>query len=119
MLSLSSSPSSQKLPVSRAVLLSIKSAVLTKGYRLSVAAVPPQEIRRLNKVYRKKDSVTDILSFSLEKDCGEIVLCPQEIKRQRLQFGRTYRNFTLFLFIHGLCHLKGYAHGSRMEREEE
>jgi len=27
--------------------------------------------------------------------------------------------FIIYLFIHGLLHLKGFAHGKKMEKEEE
>jgi ssRNA-specific RNase YbeY (16S rRNA maturation enzyme) len=33
-------------------------------------------------------------------------------------FDRSYENFIYFLFIHGCVHLKGYDHGSTMERIE-
>jgi ssRNA-specific RNase YbeY (16S rRNA maturation enzyme) len=34
------------------------------------------------------------------------------------EFDRTYENFLVFLFIHGLVHLKGYDHGDKMEKVE-
>ena len=90
---------------------------LGKDYELSVAFVDEREMRRLNKQYRGKPSSTDILSFSLSKYSGEIVFCMKGIAKQAPLFGRTTLNYLKFLFIHGLLHLKGYAHGSRMELE--
>ncbi len=72
----------------------------------------------LNKKYRGKASSTDILSFSLSPLSGEIIFCMQDVAEQAPLFKRSVSNFLNFLFIHGLVHLKGYEHGSRMEREE-
>ncbi|KKW36090.1 MAG: putative rRNA maturation factor [Candidatus Giovannonibacteria bacterium GW2011_GWA2_53_7] len=104
--------------VSRVLLSSMRDAVLGKDYELSIAFVDEKEMRRLNKKYRGKSSSTDILSFPLSATSGEIVFCMKDVEEQAPLFGRTTPNFLKFLFIHGLVHLKGYAHGSRMESEE-
>ena len=103
---------------SRAFFLSAKNAVLGQGYALSVAFVSGKEMRRLNRLYRGKDTSTDILSFPLSKKEGDIVFSMKDVSAQAPRFSRTAPNFLSFLFIHGLCHLKGMKHGSRMEREE-
>ncbi len=92
--------------------------MLGKRYDLSVAFVPVREMRRQNRLYRGKDRATDILSFPLSKKSGEIIFCLSEVKKEAKQFKRTPENFLLFLLIHGLCHLKGYTHGSTMEYAE-
>lgn len=96
----------------------MKNAVLGKTYELDVAFVSEKEIRRLNRIYRDKNKSTDILSFPLSKEEGEIIFCMKEVEAKAPLFARTVSNFLKFLFIHGLLHLKGMAHGSRMEREE-
>jgi HAE1 family hydrophobic/amphiphilic exporter-1 len=35
------------------------------------------------------------------------------------EFGRTFENYLVFIFIHGLFHLKGYDHGIIMENKEK
>ena len=115
-LSLSNLPKKPK--VSGAFFASAKDAVLGSGYELSVAFVSPAKMSKLNRRYRKKSGSTDILSFPLSKKEGEIVFCMKDVVRESKHFGRTPDNFLKFLFIHGLVHLKGYAHGSRMESEE-
>jgi len=102
----------------RAFFLSAGEAILGKKYELSIAFVDEKEMRRLNKRYRDKSSSTDILSFPLSMHSGEIVFCMKDVAEQAPLFGRTTPNFLKFLFIHGLLHLKGYAHGSRMEKLE-
>jgi probable rRNA maturation factor len=97
----------------------IKKAVLGNKYELSLVFTTPGKIRKLNKIYRNINKTTDILSFPLSKTSGEIFICKSEAKKEMVKFGRSYDNFLTFLFIHGLVHLKGFDHGSKMEKVEE
>src|SRR3989338_6667448 len=97
----------------------MKQAVLGKRYVLDVILVTPQESRRLNSLYRKKNKPANVLSFSLSKTEAQIVLCPRQARLEAKAYDRTPAKFMRFLFIHGLLHLKGYRHGSRMEAEEK
>lgn len=75
---------------------------------LSIAFVGETVIRRLNKIHRQSDRVTDILSFEGEDDdLGEIIMCYAKIKRQGPRFGHTPRQELLFILVHGLLHLFG------------
>jgi rRNA maturation RNase YbeY len=103
-----------RIPVSE-----IKDDILGKSYILSVAYVDQNKSRALNKKYRNKDKPTNVLSFSLSKNSGELVLCPAVIKREVKKFDKTYPKFFGFLVIHGMLHLKGHQHSSRMERAEK
>lgn len=96
----------------------MKDAVLGKEYDLSVVIVSKEKIQSLNKQYRNIDESTDILSFPLDKESGEIFINLEETKKMAPDFDREYENFLGFLFIHGLVHLKGYDHGSTMENIE-
>ena len=107
-----------KAKMPRLVFLRIKNAVLGEKYELSVAVVCARKMHDLNKRWGNKDKTTDILSFPLSKDEGEIYISPAMAKKEAKNFDRPYDNFILFLFIHGLVHLKGYEHSSRMESIE-
>ncbi|MFA6340847.1 MAG: rRNA maturation RNase YbeY [Candidatus Paceibacterota bacterium] len=96
-----------------------KEKILGKKYDLSLVFVGGGKIHSLNKKYRKVNSPTDILSFPLNKDSGEIFICEKLAKMKAKEFGRGYRNFIAFLFIHGCVHLLGHEHGKKMERLEE
>lgn len=96
----------------------MKDAVLGKKYELSVIIVGKKEIQKLNKEYRDINKPTDILSFPLSDDFGEIYINPEMTKIEAKKFDRTYDNFFAFLLIHGLVHLKGFDHGSTMENIE-
>lgn len=95
-----------------------KEKILGNKYELDVTFVGKKKIHSLNKEYRKVDSPTDILSFPIEKNVGEIFICEEMAKKKAKEFKRPYNNFLPFLFIHGLVHLKGYDHGEKMEKEE-
>jgi len=116
MLSISKLP--KKPSVSRAFFASAKDTVLGTGYQLSVAFVTAAKMQTLNARYRGKSRSTDILSFPLGVQVGEIVFCMKDVAKESVRFGRTTENFLKFLFIHGLVHLKGYEHGATMEKQE-
>ena len=80
-----------------------------KGYELSLVFCGNSLSRKLNRVYRGKDRPTNVLSFPLSKNSGEIFINLSGLGA----FG------VLELFIHGLLHLKGMAHGRKMEQAEK
>ncbi|MDD5721273.1 MAG: rRNA maturation RNase YbeY [Candidatus Pacebacteria bacterium] len=106
-----------KLPRLPFVLL--KEDILGKKYSLSIACVDEKTSKEINKKYRNKNKPTNILSFLLSKNEGEIILCPAVIKKEAKNFNKTFSDFLGFLVIHGMLHLKGYEHGSKMEEMEE
>ncbi len=105
-----------KLP--RLAFSNIKNSVLGKKYELSLAIVSAAHMKKLNRMYRNINKPTDILSFPLSKNEGEMYICLTETKKEAKKFDRTYENFLAFLFIHGCVHLKGFDHSSTMERIE-
>ena len=98
--------------------VNIKNAVLGKDYSLSLVFIGKNKSLDLNFSYRGKNNPTNILSFPLNKNTGEIFITPALAKKEAKAFGRQTDNFVAFLFIHGLVHLKGFEHSSRMEAEE-
>jgi len=53
---------------------------------ISVAIVDSEEIKKLNYQYRKKNKATDVLSFG--EDINEIVICPEEVKKNGSDFNK-------------------------------
>ena len=92
----------------------------------NIIIVDEEKIQYLNKNYRNKDSITDVISFALEDDntfiktdvriLGDIYICLKRAKDQSLEYGHSFLRELSFLTIHGLLHLLGYDH---MEKEEE
>lgn len=88
--------------------------IVLKGERgkiknISIALVGFQEIKTLNKKYRKKDKPTDVLSFDYGNS-GEIVICPQEVKKNAEKFGNPFKKEIRRILIHGILHLLGHDH---------
>lgn len=92
----------------------------------NIIIVDEEKIQYLNKNYRNKDSVTDVISFALEDDdtfiqtdvriLGDIYICLKRAKDQALEYGHSFLREISFLTIHGLLHLLGYDH---MNEEDE
>ena len=99
--------------------VNFKNKILGKNYDLSLVFIGEKEMHKLNKKYRKVDSSTDILSFPIDKNSGEIFICQKMAKIKAKEFERKYDNFIQFLLIHGMVHLLGYDHGEKMEKLEE
>ena len=96
----------------------IKNKALGSKYSLSLVFIGKKKSQTLNKIYRGKNKPTNVLSFNISKNKGEIFITPSVVRRQIKLFQRKFDNLVTFLFIHGLMHLKGMKHGSRMERAE-
>ena len=107
-----------KATLPRLPLLSIKDDILGKKYFLSVAYVGEKISRELNKKWRGKDKPTNVLSFALRKNEGELILCPSVVRKEAKNFGKSFDEFLGFLVIHGMLHLKGLDHSSTMEKAE-
>lgn len=97
----------------------IKEKILGKRYELSLTFIGDARMCTLNKKYRKKNTTTDILSFPLSKTSGEIFISTNAAEKKARQFEMNSRDYLTFLFIHGLLHLKGHAHGRTMDRLED
>ncbi len=95
----------------------------------SLAFVKAKDIKKLNKIYRNKDSVTDVLSFAEEDDfieaqkdkkyLGEILICPTKAKDQAKEYGWNFEKEIIRLLIHGLSHLIGYDHENVSKKKAE
>lgn len=104
---------------------------------LSVNFVSDEQIKRLNREFRKIDKVTDVLSFpNLQKKAeeslknfqsdadfdtnmlflGDVVISKNVAKAQAREFGHSMKREVCFLALHGLLHLLGYDH---IEKDDE
>jgi probable rRNA maturation factor len=99
--------------------LALKEKILGKKYELSIRFVAAPEAQALNIATRNKDYIPNTLSFALSESSGEIILCRSAMRREYKNFDMTYDNYVIFIVIHSMLHLKGYAHGSTMERKEK
>lgn len=101
-----------------------------RGAELSIALVGQGRIRELNKRYRGKNRVTDVLAFGENskfrpiQGLGEIVICLREVKKNAKKFNQSFEKELTRVLIHGTLHLLGYNHeksdreGKIMEEKE-
>ncbi len=68
--------------------------------------------KKINKEFRGKDYATDVLSFeSMTPDSlGELVMCPEVLKKQSKEHGLTFQMELGYMVLHGVLHLLGYDH---------
>ena len=80
---------------------------------ISIVLVCNSRMRSLNKRYRGKDKITDVLSF----DYGEIIVCLPQAKKQAKELGHSLKKELGILLIHGILHLAGYNDQTKQQRE--
>lgn len=92
---------------------------INKEVEISVSFVNDEEIKQLNRDYRDKDNVTDVLSFPTEMNyhiegipviLGDVVICLKRAKEQSEEFGHSFERELVYLFVHSMFHLLGYDH---------
>lgn len=108
--------SRQKIP--NLPFKNIKEKILGENYDLSLVFCGEKRSKIINHQFRKKSHPADVLSFPLEKDCGEIFITPLVVIK-KISSREKYRQRILHLFIHGCLHLKGMTHSSKMDLEEQ
>lgn len=105
-------------PIEEEILKKVAERILEgenkRNTDLSIALVGPGRIRKLNKKYRGKNRVTDVLSFP-DNGLGEIVICLREVKKNAKKFGSSFKKELSICLIHGILHLLGYDHEKSVE----
>ncbi len=100
---------------------------------LSIAFVGQGRMRKLNKRYRAKNRVTDVLSFSGQKigkdkfiippkqtqGLGEVVICLREVKKNARKLNSSFEKELTVCLIHGILHLLGYEHEKDIEQAKK
>lgn len=97
----------------------IKNDILGTSYELSLLFVGATKAKKLNKTYRQKSYVPNVLSFPLGNAVGEIVIAPIVARKEAPKFNMTPEGYIGFLFIHGCLHLKGLDHSDTMDKAEK
>lgn len=103
----------------RVPFVEIATAILGARYDLSLALVGDDRAQKLNREYRSRDYIPNVLAFPLAKSSGEIVLNPRRSAKESGKYAHSEQEHLTYLFIHACLHLKGLDHGESMEREEQ
>lgn len=105
---------------------------ISEDAELSITFVDKSEIQEINKMYRDKDKVTDVISFALEEDepdinmsefdiprvLGDIIICTDVAQEQSESYGHSFERELGFLALHGFLHLLGYDHMNEEDEKE-
>ena len=91
-----------------------------------------KNIKKLNKIFRKKNKPTDILSFPFSKKVriskqtylGDIIISYNFINKPKSLNTKLFKEKVIKIFIHGFLHLVGFDHlkdkdHKKMLKEEE
>ena len=96
---------------------------------INICLVKDATIKKLNKVYRGKNSATDVLSFEIPKNfpkhskvacAGDIIISIDTAYKNAKSDGRALNTELKELLVHGILHLYGYDHEkvSKAKREK-
>jgi len=90
---------------------------LTHDVVISIAFVSTAQMRQLNRQWRGKNNVTDVLSFELNEGPlkGEVLISYEQAKKQAKERGHSTRDEVCFLIVHGVLHVFGYDHETSAE----
>lgn len=105
-----------------ALILHLKQKkVLKKSYsEISIIFLSKSKAKSINLQYRSKNYATDVLSFSGEGEIlGELVLCPEVLKKQAIEHSLSFKEEVGYMLIHGVLHLLGYDHESCKKEAEK
>lgn len=97
---------------------------------LTITFVTEDEALSINKQYRHKSYIPDVLSFPIEmtkqeiatigiREIGDIFICFDEAKRKAIKYDHKIIEEMSFLFVHGFLHLLGYDHEHDLTAESE
>ena len=101
----------KKIPIPQNQILKAAKAAFYKldcTWSLSIVFVGAKRMRSINKRYLNHDYVTDVLTFDLGDETGEIIICPQIAEANaRVHQSSTDKELVLYV-VHGILHLAGY-----------
>jgi probable rRNA maturation factor len=114
--------------IKNAASMMLKEMCLDKC-RLSVIILQMEEMRDLNRTYRKKDKSTDVISFANRdepiptppgkiEDLGDVYISIDDCRRQAADNNITFDDEFFRLLAHGILHLMGLDH-ERSRAEEK
>jgi len=102
-----------------------------KNWEMSIIFTNNAEIQAINKQYRDKDQVTDVLSFAFNdasdpvvygegmvQILGEIFISIERVHEQALTYNHSFERELIFLALHGFLHLLGYDHMNEADEAE-
>ena len=86
-------------------------------YSINIRIVNDKEMTDLNKQFRKRDTSTNVLSFtnndiskSITGNLGDIAINYDFIKRESIEQGKNFDDHIIHMLVHGIYHILGLDH---------
>lgn len=120
-----------KMLLRRAILSTLEYEAMRGIFEVSLTFTDNKGIKELNKNYRKKDNVTDVLSFpmidftteNVDSEnytmLGDIVISLERAKEQSEEYGHSFEREAAFLCVHSTLHLLGYDHEQSQKDDDD
>lgn len=82
-----------------------------KQYNISFTMISDNDIKKMNRKYRKVNRITDVISFLVDeqKFIGDIYISDNRPKKNAKKYGLSYEQELCYLVIHSILHLEGYT----------
>ena len=119
-------PYYRKYPVVDLLTVAAETTLQMEGKtgNLTIVLTGDNEIRELNRSFRKVDAATDVLSFPSEEldpetglpYFGDIILSYPHARKQAATEHHSAADELTLLVVHGVLHLLKYDHSTREER---
>lgn len=92
---------------------------------LNLRFVDPHEARDLNRTYRHKDYVPNVLTFTYDDALvrgqpilGDIVICADVMEQEAHEQHKPFLQHACHLIVHGTLHALGYDHQTKAQAKE-
>lgn len=105
-------------------LAALARAAAGRGWRLTLRFAPNAEARALNRRFRRRGYVPNVLTFAYpEIRSADIVICTPVVREQARRQGKSYAAHLAHMVVHGALHAIGHTHdhdadARRMEARE-
>ncbi len=123
-------PKGLRTVIRRCVAATLKETGYDGDWDVSVTLVDNEQIKKLNKQFRGKNKVTDVISFPMgaydyydinpengAKMLGDILISLEKAHAQAIEYGHSIFREVAFLATHSTLHLLGYVHENEPQGE--
>ena len=84
---------------------------------INLKILTDEDIKELNKKFRKKNTTTNVLSFSNEDvsksitgNLGDIAISYEFVKRESKEHKKNFDDHMIHMLVHGVYHILGFDH---------
>lgn len=93
--------------------------------KINVKIICNKEMQKLNKTFRNKDKITNVLAFVNDdgsqeqiQEFGDIAICYPYIEKEAASQGKSINDHISHMLIHGILHIFGHDHTKSSQRKD-